>query len=324
VSFLRRKSQGDSTLIFFATDIHGSEVCFRKFINAAAHFGAKVLIMGGDLTGKMLVPLVRNGSGRVADFGGRTYHLTTDAEIAAFSRSVRDSGAYVYACEEDELAHYEEQNAIEELIARVAVDSVREWVALAEDRLGGSDIQCLMAPGNDDMLGVDEALAESTVILNPDGKRIDLKSGHQLIATGYSNITPWRTDRELGEDELSTLLDGLFEKVDEPASAIACLHVPPYGSGLDLAPRLDANLRMQTIGGEPEMIPVGSTAVTESIEKHQPLLALHGHIHESHGRMNLGRTVCLNPGSTYSDGALKAALITLTKDSVRAVRFIDG
>ena len=322
---LRRRARSSSgSLIFFATDIHGSERCFRKFLNAGTYYGADVLIMGGDLTGKMLVPITPNGSGWNAEFGGRAYHFDGRDEVAEFTSLVRDSGAYVLECEEDELAAYEDQAAIEAIIAKVAVESVRRWVELADERLAGTGIECLMSPGNDDMLGVEAAIAESHTVVNPDGRLVTLKDGRELIATGYSNITPWRTDRELAEDDLDRLLVDLFEQVQDPASAIAVLHVPPAGSGLDMAPRLDGELRVQTIGGEPEMVPVGSTAVRDVIERFQPLLALHGHIHESQGAIEIGRTMCVNPGSDYSDGVLKGALIRTEEDRVRAVQLVTG
>jgi Icc-related predicted phosphoesterase len=322
---LRRGTQSSSgSLIFFATDIHGSERCFRKFLNAGTFYGTDILIMGGDLTGKMLVPITPNGRGWNAEFGGRAYHFDGRDEVANFTTVVRDSGAYVLECEEDELAAYQDQDAIEQVIARVALESVRRWVELADERLADTGIQCFMSPGNDDMLGVEEAIAGSQTIVNPDGRLIQLADGRELIATGYSNITPWRTDRELEERELERLMVGLFDQIQDPASAIAVLHVPPAGSGLDMAPRLDDDLRIQTIGGEPEMVPVGSTAVRDVIERFQPLLALHGHIHESQGAIEIGRTMCVNPGSDYSDGVLRGALIRIEGDRVRAVQLVTG
>lgn len=322
------RSRGDErgVTIFFATDIHGSDRCFRKFLNAGNFFEAQVLIMGGDLTGKMLVPITPNGAGWRADYAGRVLRFESRAEVEVFTKNLRDAGTYVYECSEEELHHYQEQEqpAIEELVGRVAVQSVREWVALADERLAGTGIQCFMAPGNDDMKGVEGAIAESESIVNPDGRRLEIHGGHELIATGYSNFTPWNTDRELSEEELEQLMEGLFARLSKPAAAIASLHVPPYNSGLDAAPRLDERLKVQTSAGEPEMMPVGSTAVRNVIERHQPLLALHGHIHESQGRLDLGRTACVNPGSEYTEGVLKGALIRLNRDRVRSVQFVRG
>jgi Icc-related predicted phosphoesterase len=322
--FRRSRGQGDETLIFFATDIHGSDVCFRKFVNAGKFYSAQVLIMGGDLTGKMLIPITPNGSGWQAEYAGREQHFASAAEVADFERLVADTGAYTYRCDEDELARYEEQGEVERLIAGIAIERVRRWVQLADERLAGTDIQCLMAPGNDDMAGVEAAIETSAHVVNPDGRKLELRGGHEFVATGFSNITPWHTERELPEDDLEQLLVDLFEQCDDLATTVASLHVPPFDSGLDSAPRLSSDFRVQTRGGEPDMIPVGSTAVRRAVERYQPLLAVHGHIHESQGRLKLGRTVCLNPGSEYTEGVLKGALIRLTRTEVKGIQFIKG
>ena len=36
--------------IFFSSDVHGSEKCWMKFVNAAKFYGAQALVMGGDIT----------------------------------------------------------------------------------------------------------------------------------------------------------------------------------------------------------------------------------------------------------------------------------
>jgi Icc-related predicted phosphoesterase len=320
----RRRNDGESVTLFFATDIHGSERCFRKFLNAAAFYGADVLLMGGDLMGKMLVPITPAKTGWSADYGGRTLQFDTRAEVEGFRSMLRDSGAYPYECEEDELRHYADQGAIEELISRVALESLNEWVELADTRLAGSGVTCLMAPGNDDLEGVDAVLEASSAIINPDGRRIELDNGVELVATGWSNVTPWNTPRELPEDKLEELMEGLFAQLERPESAIASLHVPPYGSALDSAPRLDSDFRVQRAGGEPDMVPVGSSAVRTVIERHQPRLGLHGHIHESQGRIDIGRTLCVNPGSEYTDGVLRGAVIRIAPDRVVGMQFVRG
>jgi uncharacterized protein len=322
--FKRGRSQGDETLIFFATDIHGSDVCFRKFINAGKFYEAQVLIMGGDLTGKMLIPITPNGSGWIADYGGREQHLDTADEVGEFERLVADTGAYTYRCDEAELERYREQREVERLISQMAIERVHQWIELADERLAGTDIQCLMAPGNDDMAGVEEAIEASASVVNPDGRKLELRGGHEFVATGFSNITPWHTERELAEDDLERLMIDLFEQCQDLSTTVASLHVPPYDTGIDSAPRLSSDLRVQTRGGEPDMMPVGSIAVRSVVERYQPLLALHGHIHESHGKLKLGRTLCLNPGSEYTEGVLKGALIRLTRTEVKGVQFIKG
>jgi Icc-related predicted phosphoesterase len=322
----RTKGHAPTLTLFFATDIHGSDRCFRKFLNAADFYKADVLIMGGDLTGKMLIPITPNGSGWRAEYAGRELQLETRAELAAFVEQLADAGIYSQQMTEEELEHLRsrDQQEIESLIAGAALASVERWVQIADERMAARDVQVFMAPGNDDVAGVEEAIKDSTSITNPDGRCLDMKGDYQLVATGYSNVTPWRTDRELTEDELERLMDGLFADVRDPTRTVASLHVPPYNSGLDVAPRLDENLRVQYAGGDVDMVPVGSTAVRAVIERHQPLLALHGHIHESQGRKKLAGTLCINPGSEYTEGVLRGVIVRLRDDKVISTQFVKG
>ncbi len=322
---LRRPSVRDPALtLFFATDIHGSDLCFRKFLNAADFYGAQLLIMGGDLTGKMMVPITPHRTGWRAEYAGREVRLDTRRDIANFAQKLRDVGIYVHECREEELPDRADQAAIEKLMAQVACESVRRWIELADERMASKDVRILMGPGNDDHFGIDDLIAASRTIVNSDEQCLDIDQGFQVITTGYSNLTPWRTERELDEDRLEALMDGLFSQVREPARTIACLHVPPFNSGLDFAPRLDENFRVQYAGGNVDMIPVGSTAVRSVIERHQPLLSLHGHIHESAGKKKIGRTTCVNPGSEYTEGVLRGALVRLRPNGAVSVQLVRG
>jgi len=99
------------------------------------------------------------------------------------------------------------------------------------------------------------------------------------------------------------------------------LHPPPYGTQLDEAPALDENLRVQAVLGQVQYTAVGSTAVREIEIQREPLVGLHGHIHEASGIRRLGkkrRNLVLNPGSDYSTGALNGALVSLNKDRADA------
>jgi len=115
-------------------------------------------------------------------------------------------------------------------------------------------------------------------------------------------------------------LDGLANS----RTAIVNVHVPPFGSGLDEAPVLDAELRVQASLGQVKFAPVGSTAVRDMLVAVQPLVGLHGHIHESRGIRRIGRTIAINPGSDYSTGTLNGALITLEGEKVAAHQLVRG
>jgi Icc-related predicted phosphoesterase len=70
--------------------------------------------------------------------------------------------------------------------------------------------------------------------------------------------------------------------------------------------------------------PVGSTAVRDAIERYQPALSLHGHIHEARGVHWLGRTLALNPGSEYAEGTMKGAIVNLEPTRVKGYLLISG
>jgi Icc-related predicted phosphoesterase len=250
------------TTIFFATDIHGSERCFMKFINAAKFHQANVLILGGDITGKALVPIVRNSGGSyAASFVGQTATLHTEKELEEFEKQVRHAGASPYRTTAEEMTELEgDRSLVDRLFTRLMVESVQRWCGIADQRLRGSGVRCYIDAGNE----------------------------------------------------------------DEPEIVAVLIHVPPYGSGLDIAPLLDENLKPVIVGGDVATGPVGSKAVRAAIERYQPLVTLHGHIHESRAVNKLGRTTSINPGSEYGDGILRAALVNIKGKKLQSYQLVTG
>jgi Icc-related predicted phosphoesterase len=202
-------------------------------------------------------------------------------------------------------------------------DELERWVRLAEERLGGADIDVFVMPGNDDPWSIDEVLQHSDTVVACDGRVVDVR-GHEMISCGYSNRTPWDSPRELDEDMLYEKIRALAEQLESPGTAIFNLHVPPHDSGLDTAIELDDELRPVLTGGRPHEIPVGSTAVRQVIEEYQPALALHGHIHESRGITRIGTTVAINPGSDYSGGRIDGCVVDLADDGVKSFQLVSG
>src|SRR6267143_74344 len=99
----RKKDHSDQFTIFFATDVHGSNVCFKKFIGAAKFYEADVLVLGGDVTGKMVVPIARQADGsHLTEFAGRETRLEGDNDVAKFQRLVADMGFYPALMSEEE------------------------------------------------------------------------------------------------------------------------------------------------------------------------------------------------------------------------------
>jgi Icc-related predicted phosphoesterase len=301
-------------LLFFATDMHGSEACFRKFLSAGRVYGADTLIMGGDITGKVIVPVHPAPHGHVARWRDTDHELATAAELDAFVRAVADAGGYAWRVERDEAAAtFADDAATDALFTRLVAERVRAWVRLADERLGDG-VQAFAIPGNDDVDEVDDALAGGARLRLAEGTVTWLDDWLPMISYGDSTPTPWNSPREVTEEAYAARLDELIGMLHRPGEGIFNLHVPPYGTPLDLAPSLDADLRVRyTAAGDMLMAPVGSHAVRAALERAQPVASLHGHVHESRGRARLGRTVCFNPGSDYPSGVLRGVLVKVSR-----------
>jgi Icc-related predicted phosphoesterase len=318
-----KKKSIEGTTIFFCSDIHASTVCFRKFLNAAKHYGElgrriDVLIVGGDITGKLIVPIIHVGPDSYRSYlFGKELTLSSPSEIADLAKQTEVLGVYPHTFEPDEYEAFKSSPATQDkLFKSLALKRLEQWMEIAAEKLRGTEIRCYVSPGNDDF---DECMAvidRSRVVACPDMKKIEILGGHEMINLGYANLTPFHCPRDVPEEELTARIDRMAAEVKDISNCVFNLHCPPLGSGLDDAPLLDAELRptMGTTGVA--MAPVGSTAVRAAIEKYQPLLALHGHVHESRGATKLGRTLCVNPGSEYSEGILHGALVTIRKGEV--------
>jgi Icc-related predicted phosphoesterase len=315
----------ESFTLYYASDIHGSELLWRKFINAGQFYGADVLVMGGDLTGKGIVPIVRDDRGRwEATFMGKRVVARNERKLAELEDDILFNGMYPYRCEVAEAHALAADEARQDaLFEELAEATVARWMALADDRMPETGQQAYVMPGNDDTWSIDGAFAGHR-IRNCDQAVIDLGDGYTLLSLGYANRTPWDSPRELDESELEERIEALAAQVPDMSRAIFNLHVPPYDSELDIAPELDDTLKPVFKGGKPVLIPVGSTAVRSAIERHQPLLGIHGHIHESKAMTRIGRTVCVNPGSTYNAGTIDGALLRVERGEVDHVQFTCG
>jgi Icc-related predicted phosphoesterase len=312
--------------LFFASDVHGSERCFLKFINAGRYYGADVLVLGGDITGKALVPIVRGPNGNYrADFLGDVVTATTAAELGELERLIRFNGHYPLVMGPDELAKLRASpEAQVAAFRRVMRETLARWLELAAERLDGRGTRCLVMPGNDDDPDIDDIIASSPAVENPHDRVVDLGDGLVLAGSAYSNTTPWRAPRELPEADLAAHLEALCARVGDFRRAVLCTHVPPHESGLDSAPAVDSGLNLRASAGQPCLIAAGSRAVRAVIEARQPLLALHGHIHEARGFCRLGRTLCINPGSDYAAGILRGAWVTIEGGRVCGFQLVAG
>lgn len=310
--------------IFFASDIHGSERVFRKFLSAAPFYGADAVIFGGDITGKALVPIVEVAPGRFrATLFGRVHEVEAGTGLDELEDRIRTNGFYPLRTTPDDAAGLADPGELKAAFSRVMTETAERWVTLADERLRKAGIPALMMPGNDDEPMIRSLLAQGDWIVDAEGRRVELE-GYQVVSYGYSTSTPWHSPREVTEDGMASALDELVTQLVPGQPTIFNLHDPPHGSGLDLALKLTADLRVESGGGQPLVEPVGSTAVRAAIELVQPVLSLHGHIHESKAAGRIGRTVVINPGSTYGEGILQGVLVTLEKGKVIGQQFVSG
>ncbi|NLF66598.1 MAG: metallophosphoesterase [Chloroflexi bacterium] len=302
--------------LFFATDIHGSDICWRKFLNAGKFYEADVLVLGGDMTGKALVPILALPEGGFkATLLQQEFFLPDEGAVADMERRVKSRGYYPFRVTAEELAEFEADPAkVDAFFHQQMLDVVEQWMALADERLDGSGLRCYVCPGNDDAMEVDEVVCRARHVELAEGRVVELGDGFQMISTGWSNITPWKTYREASEEDLAVKIEQMVGQLGAKpnmAHTVFNFHCPPYGSNLDEAPEIDDDLNVKEAGRS--LVPVGSTAVRDAILRHQPVLTLHGHIHEGKGTARLGKTLAINAGSLYEQGVLQGAVVDLDK-----------
>jgi Icc-related predicted phosphoesterase len=310
------------TRYLFASDLHASDLAFRKFISVALQYKVNVAVTD-ELTGKFIIPAVKQKDGSVRfQFRDETVTARTDAERQSEENKAGNVGNYVLYCTSEEYEQLKSKTGFQdELFKNLVSERLRRWAAFAEEKLKGKVDTVIMMPGNDDEAYIDDVLAESKFITNPEGKMMKL-GGNEVIATGMANMTPWKCPRDVEEDVLEKLLEKLCAQVTDWKHAIMITHCPPYDTKIDKAPKLDEKFNVVYSGGAPVMIPVGSTSVRKVIEKFQPLLGLHGHLHEGKGIDHIGRTTLINSGSEYYKGLLSAALVNLEDDKVKGYMFL--
>lgn len=289
-------------------------------------YKADVALVAGDLTGKAIVPIVQGDRRYEAELFGVGRSARSDEELAQLERDIADVGYYSFVgSREDAERIATDEVERDALLHRLMNERIDAWMQLATERLSESDVPLFLIPGNDDDFAIDPILdSDAFRPVNADGKVLDIPGGLQLLSYGWSNETPWKTPREVPEEELYRRLDELAEQVDDARRAVFMIHVPPHDSGLDTAPILDANLRPTVSAGDVLRGPVGSTAVRRVIEERQPVLSVHGHIHESGGERKIGATLSVNPGSEANHGILRGYLVDIGDDGIELVQRVEG
>lgn len=315
------------TRLFFTSDVHGSDVCFLKFLNSAKFYKLNIMVLGGDITGKMIVPIVQEPDGTYeSQFLGKKQTPKTLQEREALEKEIRNSGYYPYLTTPAEMEKLQsDKKLLDELFSKVMEAGVKRWVSIAEERLKETKVKCYISPGNDDRFNIDDVLKSSPVVLCPEDEVVWLDDHHEMITTAWTNPTPWRSPRETTEEKLAGIIEHMSSKVKQMENCIFNLHCPPYNTPIDVAPELDETLKPKIRGGGGvSTTHVGSLAVRQAIEKNQPLIGLHGHIHESRGFAKIGRTLCINPGSEYTEGILRGVLIEFDEKNLKSYLLTQG
>lgn len=312
------------TKFLFATDIHGSEKCWQKLVNSGAFFEVDTLILGGDMTGKGIQAIVEQANGVwQTNFLGENVEASGEADLTKLEQRVRSAGFYPYRMTTDRFEQFVASDELQEQVFHeLMACTIQGWLDFAETKLKGTGKRIIVTAGNDDPLFINELFRESSVVIMAERQIVQIDDHHEMINEGFSNPTPWHTHREMDEDSLYEVIKQQAEQIRDMKNAIFNLHVPPYNSRLDEAPLLDDNL--VPVDGGRTYVPVGSKAVRKAIETYQPLLGLHGHVHEAKGSVNIGRTLCLNPGSTYTEGVLSGYLVFLDKNGIRGYQPVQG
>lgn len=312
------------TRFMFATDLHGSETVWRKFLNSAKIFNCNALVLSGDMTGKVMVPILRQNDGTYKASLLNETHTLRDEDLDEFKKRCRMLCyiPYVTTPEEAERIGSDEEYR-ENLFERLECEIVEYWLSLIPERVP-DDVRIVISPGNDDKFSIDEVIKKNERVIFGEEEVVYLDEEHEVLCCGWSNPTPFNSPRECSEEELERRLEAVVAKVKDMSRCVFCIHVPPFDSQLDMAPLTDKDLKVVTSGGRPKMVPVGSKAVRKVIEKYQPLLSLHGHIHESPGFVHIGKTECLNPGSEYGEGVFKGYLVEIEGDRITKLQRVEA
>lgn len=186
----KKKNSGDKLKIFFATDLHGSAICFKKFVNGAQFYGADALVMGGDLTGKAVIPITEQEDGTFVGFqAGSNVTLSSQQELGEFVKRVNNQGFYPAIMTESEYqAIKDDAEAQAKLFKKLVIERVQEWADYAAEKLSGTEIPLITAPGNDDFFEIDDVLGNAPNINYHEMEITELR-GYEILHCGGSTKT---------------------------------------------------------------------------------------------------------------------------------------
>jgi Icc-related predicted phosphoesterase len=309
--------------IIFFTDLHGSTLVFEKGLAVAVDYDVDLIILGGDLSGKRMLPIERLDSGdfivaepyKQKDDTGKAEIVYKErsirgSELPTFYRKLEAKGYYWYMGDKEEIRQARASPAEMLKLEKAAItERLVHWAKLASDRMP-EKVQCIWTGGNDDEQDVLNDFRNRDVGRFTYGEdQVHDFGGYKIISLGVSNRTPFETARERTESEICRMLEELARQLSDTEKLLLNVHVPPFNCGdLDLA---------TDIQYPHYLVHVGSTAVRKFIEDWKPLADFAGHVHERKGATKIGRTWIFNPGSDYNSGILQALVVDLDGAGVR-------
>ncbi|MFW9906493.1 MAG: hypothetical protein ACFFFH_19430 [Candidatus Thorarchaeota archaeon] len=330
--------------IFFCTDIHGAESVWKKFLNAGKHLKSDVLIVGGDISGKRIIPIIEQPDGtwrgmKWDKWKNKEVIMKSKREVKDFEEYSRSIGSYT--CQitpeenekltspesvfiEDRLSKPVKGGPLDKLFERLISESLHRWLDMIDDIISDGSrrvserTKIILCTGNDDSFIVDKIINKDHRVDLGDERNIDLDDNHEMISYGWTTPTPWQSYRETTEEIIKERIDELVSTINNIDNSIFCFHCPPYNTLLDKTLISRSKNRLIGFGS---FYSIGSKSIKQAIQRYQPLLSLHGHVHKlvtvshSPGSIMIGRTHCLNPGSEYSANILKGFLIDLKNNN---------
>ena len=225
------------------TDLHGSEICWKKFLNAGSFYGADVVILGGDVTGKAMVPIVQRANGTwEASLQDHRDTLESEDAIVEFEKRVMDRGYYpIRVSDQEYVAMQEDEVLVDKRFKEVMLDGTERWIAMAEEKLANTGIRVIACPANDDMFEIDDLLSGAQVVETGD------EDDRSSSATSRWSRWAGRTRRPgtpSARPRSPSWRPGSIERSrgHRSETTIFNFHAPPYGSKLDNAPALNPDL----------------------------------------------------------------------------------
>lgn len=316
--------------LLFASDLHGSNVCFQKFLVESRDRAVDFAIIGGDVTGKSLVYIHRTGTDTYqTEFLERKREVHTGEELLDLERDIADTGQYSLRIEQHNRRFLSlEGNAQKALALELSKARLRSWLWWAKEEFAKSNTQLIWICGNDDPWEIDCFVSETGVAKNPEEKPFQ-NGGYTFVGESGTNEGPWKCPRDMDEHTLRRRIEGRISSagITDFTQAIFVFHAPPKGSQLDDAPALEDDEddlpRVKTSAAQILTDDAGSQGVRDVIEEFKPMISLHGHIHESPGFAKIGRTLCCNPGSHFGSGVMRAVFLECDGSKVVSKQLIS-